>query len=101
MAELYALSHYLVERMPAAFDRTEAHDPGDAESADRLWIAGTERSDLCDGEYISVSPLTDDSWYVCLNSADKAGGHPTNWSMSGTESDVLRDVTRHIESELE
>ena len=89
--------------MPGTFDRIEAHAPEDPESSDVLWIAGAERSDLCDGEYIAVSPLTEDSdsWYVSHDSADKAGGHPTLWNMSGDELEILRGIKQHVEAIIE
>ena len=101
MTELYSVSKKLIERMPGSFDRIEAHDPEDTESSDLLWIAGAEQSDLCDGEYISVSPLTDNTWYVSQDSADKIGGHPTLWHMSGDEPEVLHGLTQYIETESE
>lgn len=101
MAELYALSNKLIERMPDTFDRIEAHDPADAESPDLLWITGAEQSDLCDGEYVSVSPITDDTWYVSHDSADKVGGHPTLWNMSGAEPEILRGIKQYIKANFE
>jgi len=103
MAELYIVSKKLIAMMPGTFDRIEAHDPEDPESSDLLWIAGAEQSVLCDGEYIAVSPLTEDSdsWYVSHDSADKVGGHPTLWNMSGDEPEILRGIKQHLEANIE
>lgn len=100
MSKLYPLSNKLIDHLPGVVERTESHDPNDVESSDLLWVAGAESSDLCDGEYIAVSPLTADLWSASRQSADKVGGHPTIWDVTGTESEVLRKVRDQIGSEF-
>lgn len=82
---LFEASCTLVERLPGVFGKMEPHDPRDPESADLLWMAGIEPTDLCEGEYVSV--LSEGPGYCDIEhyKANATGGHPNVWGAAGPQ----------------
>lgn len=99
MPSFYDVSQRLIEQCPNLFVKTQAHDPTDAESADLLWIAlSNDASDLCEGEVIQVSHYQD-LWFASHDHADKVGGWPTVWSVTGSADQVVEAVRIYLVSE--
>lgn len=99
MAAFYEVSQRLIDEHPTLFVKTQPHDPDDRESADLLWFElSDDPSDLCEGEVILVSK-EGDHWYAEHDHADKVGGWPTVWSVSGTVEEVITAVLEYTDSE--
>lgn len=88
MSKLFAGTQAFADALMAhgiAVVEIEAHEPGESESSDRIWLTRYTDGGMSDGEYIFVeeSRYSDservDLW-VGHNSADVCGGHPTYWS---------------------
>jgi hypothetical protein len=69
----------------------DAHEADDLEGSDRVWIIKYKNGGMCEGEYISISPFTQEQkeWYVEHNVADVSGGHPTLWDNVSTEDELV------------
>lgn len=86
---LFEATLSLLERLPNSFGRIEPHDPNVPESADRLWLAGIEPTDFCEGEYVAV--LSEGPGYCDIEhcEANTTGGHPNVWGAGGPQGWVL------------
>ena len=100
---LFEVSKRVIKALPSSFLKATPHDADDWEHPDRLWIEWTPDSDVCEGQYISVGKLTQDGCLWCAESAtaDRFGGHPTLWDVSGTESEVAQAVINHLKESRE
>lgn len=98
MSKLYPLSKKLIESLPGTDWHADAHEPGDPASSDLIWIMEYSDGGMCEGEYLSISPSSPNSsdWYFAHNSADICGGHPTYWSGSGSEADLLPKLAEYV-----
>ena len=94
----YTITQQLIDNLASNHQLlVEVHDPADPESSDIVWIIKYPEGSMCDGEYLSLSPLSPNSveWYVSHNAADVCGGHPTFWSKSGFQNVLLPEITKY------
>lgn len=63
---------------------------GDSEP-DLVWLSRDESDSLCEGEYLSVTPVGSGrpEFEIELRSANRFGGHPTVWSEWVSPGDTL------------
>lgn len=98
IAPLYEVSTLLVDLLLGRFLKVEAHDVGDLDSCDMLWIeVEDDESKMSVGEVIKVSPfMGTERWHACHDGALRFGGWPTYWDKAGTAEEVLHAVSSYL-----
>lgn len=91
----YPVTIELVPALQARGIKVVAVEPhhtasGDSEP-DLVWLSRDESDSLCEGEYLSVTPVGSGrpEFEIELRSANRFGGHPTIWSEWLSPGDAL------------
>lgn len=95
---LYGPARALVAMLEGRFVKIEAHDSSEPESPDLLWLESTPEDPLSEGEVLTISPATSDQclWFAELDSANRFGGWPTCWSMTGSSDEIVSGVQKAL-----
>lgn len=94
---LWSMTTQILASLDCQFVKVEGHESDDPDGSDCLWIT-VEDSDFAEGDLITVSPLSQNRWYVAHDLAHKHGGWPTVWDFAGSDSEVLYAVSVYLVS---
>jgi hypothetical protein len=77
-----------------AFCRVDAHNPGDPEHCDFLWIEYTPTDPGYEGTCLQIHRYPEpDGWHVNYELMYTHGGTATNWEGSGSEDEVIAKLS--------
>lgn len=98
---LHAATIVILEAFPDRFAKIEPHEEDDPSGSDFLWLRRDDGNDTCEGEVITVGPLSGGLWSVGHDEANMYGGWPTVWSCYGTLEHVRIETAAYLQKWLE
>lgn len=93
---LHPITRELKRRFPCRFQEINAHEKGNLEAVDFLWLSFCAHDLAIEGEVLAVGKYPDDqnTWVATISLAYryKAGDWKTLWTTKGDEQAVLQAI---------